>query len=689
MDKYRKENKLRIKEFYPYIAIALLLAAGGYKLGNKTDSKENVYLVDITDKYEDELVLLDDNGNNLKIDTSDPSKLLALVTSEKTKKGKQYDTVIINEEGKMFSGEVDGKYLDNKAIDEIEVNNESILEEVNIVSAKSGLWLREDDSKTIDHDTEKAHLLEPGSYVATSDIFETSKSNSYKWKESVYYDGESLKHGYLVGDYIIPTNFSEVEGKRFNVNLGGDTPLKLRDGASTESNIVHEMTNGTEVVLLPNMSSYSDGLYDWFYVAINTDEGIKTGYVAATWHTEAGDYNYLIEKNTQDKAEEQVKQPKEEMIMKIVDTSNVGYADLKLREQPCIEEGNIIAELENETEVYTYQSLIDSAIESDNFNWVKVYLINGTTGYVASQYLNDIKTDYQMDPNSSAVTINFDGEGNKTGYFGIDIQNTIGATEFEKLVSQNHNYNVPFSVKKDLSQMQKPEFVIFKLGATYTSVNSKKATLANENYVYLDNLQSMVAICEEKQIPYGFYYYSQAISEEDIDIEANYINDALSKLGTSTYHILPLAIDVEDEIYYNGAKPTRALVSTQQNGKSYQTAIINKLMNRVRAENNIEVISYLSRSGYARIINNEELDEINRQNPWIVDPSKAHSNDFATNYPSVSENAVIRQIALDGFVNNVPIDVNLIDKEYFESLLRKNNLISKNNSNGKVLGKRN
>ena len=294
-----------------------------------------------------------------------------------------------------------------------------------------------------------------------------------------------------------------------------------------------------------------------------------------------------------------------------------------------------------------------------------------------------------MDPNSSAVTINFDGEGNKTGYFGIDIQNTIGATEFEKLVSQNHNYNVPFSVKKDLSQMQKPEFVIFKLGATYTSVNSKKATLANENYVYLDNLQSMVAICEEKQIPYGFYYYSQAISEEDIDIEANYINDALSKLGTSTYHILPLAIDVEDEIYYNGAKPTRALVSAQQNGKSYETAIINKLMNRVRAENNIEVISYLSRSGYARIINNEELDEINRQNSWIVDPSKAHSNDFATNYPSVSENAVIRQIALDGFVNNVPIDVNLIDKEYFESLLRKNNLISKNNSNGKVLGKRN
>ena len=699
MNKYENENdeklrtpKIKIKDFYPY-AIALLVGVGGFKLGNiikdkyLDDSKEQVYLVDLDDEYEDELILLDENGSQLIIDNNDPSKLLALVSSEKTKIGKKYDTVIINEEGTMISLKMDGKYLDDTIIDQVEVNNENILKEINIVSAKSGLWLREDEEKTIDHDTLKAELLEPGSYVATSSMFETSKSNSYKWKEAIYYNGEELKHGYLVGDYIIPTDFSKIEGKRFNVNLGGSTPLKLRDGVSTDSNIIYTMTNGTEVVLLPNISSYNDDSYDWFYVAVNTDDGIKTGYVAATWHTEAGDYHYLVEKNGQNKTEETSKEPKEKMIMKVVDTSSANGVDLKLRKTPCIDEDNIIAGIENQTEVYTYQSLIDSAIEDKKYTWVKVYLINGTTGYVAYEYLKDIENNYQIDSNSSVVTLSFDGEGEKTGYFGIDIQNTVGPIEFEKLISQNYDYSVNYSVSKDLSQMKKPEFVIFKLGATYTSVKHEKATLANENYMYLDNLQSMVAICEEKQIPYGFYYYSQAISEEDIDIEASYINNALSKLGTSTYHILPLAIDVEDKIY--GNIDTRAAVSAKQNGKSYQTSIMNELMNRVRKENNIEVISYLSRSGYSDIINNEELDEINRQNSWIVDPSKPHSNDFAYNYPSVSENVAIRQIALDGFVNGVSIDVNFIDKEYFESLLRKNNLISKSNSsNQKTLVKR-
>ena len=673
------------------IALLTALTAATAISASQSFFKEDdyVYLVDLTDKLEDDASLVDKDGKEIEIDTNNRSKLLAIVDEKKTKKGKQYQTILVNEQGEMFSGYMDGKYLDDKSIDKVKVRND-VLAETNVVYAQSGLWLRDNDKKEIDHHTDDAYCLPEGSYIATSDVFETSKDNSYQWKEAVYVDGDELKHGYVVGDYIRSNNFSDIEGKKFEVS--SQSGLKLRDAASLDSDIIYQIANGEEVILLPNVPSVSDGDYDWFYVAANTDEGIKTGYAAATYYTSNGVINYLNYQEEKEDAE--AKNPQGEMLIKVVDTSSDSGVDLKLREEPGID-SKIISEIENGTKVYTYQEALDISSELgevDGHNWVQVYLTNGKTGYVASEYIKDDKVERK--DNSSVITLDFGkNEGKITGYYGIDVNNVSIPTDFEALITNDFDYTTsPYSVSRNVSAMKRPEFVMFKLGATYTSSRYKTATLASDNFTCLDKIRSMVAICEENHVPYGFYYYSQAITEKDADIEADFIREALSQIGTSKYNVLPFAIDVEDYVYINGQNvPTRVLEHTKVYGKKSPTEAMNHLMNRVREENDMEVISYLSHSGYTDLIDHEDLDKINQKNPWIVNPSSVHSNIFASQYPDVLDNTIMRQIALDGYYKGVPFDIDIINKDYFDKVLKENNLAKSNDSKteNKVLAKTN
>lgn len=738
------------------------------------DEKKSVYLVDVTDKYQNEATLFDseDMEHELDITTEDPSKLVAIVDSEKTKKGKAYHAIIVNEDGKMTSGYIDGKYLDNKAIDKVEVTSD-VLAECNIVGSNSGLWLREET--VIDHATDAAVYLENGTYIASTKDDKASKDNSYMWKESIHYNGEGLDHGYVVSDYIINSDFEIAQGKRFTVNLENAPVLKLRSSASTDSEVIEELVDGQEVVLIPNVSSVSDGEYDWFFVAVNTPEGIKTGYAAATMYGDNKTVRYLVEKDNRilkkvdtsndeciglklrsaastdariveeiphgqtvvvlshvhapindgerewvfiatespegavagyvasdylvdiEKKDKAVKEEQEETsidhsngkkVMKVVDTSSASYADLKLREAPGTD-SEIISKIEDGTEIYTFTNLIsegNEAEEVDGHKWTKVYLLNGKSGYVASDYLKDKDVKDINELLENEVTIDFYGEGKQDGYFGIDVKNTVGYTDFERLISNDHNYDVSYAVSRDeVSQMSKPNFVMFRLGAT--GYGGDTATMVSSNEGYLDNLVELTNVCDKYQIPYGFYYYSQAINKEEVDMEAKFINKALDRIGDSEYNVLPLVIDVE-AMADNPPIPTRACNSAKKNGKSHQTGICNMLMNRVRDDNDRDVILYTDNNSLDSCIEFDLLDKANQQNVWLTDPNETHSNKLVNRHIDAIENAGIRQIALDGVVDGVGIDVDFIDSDYFKGILKKNKLISKNDT-GVVYTKKN
>ena len=109
------------------IAISTIFGTGGCGKDNKEES--SIYLVDLTDKYEDEAILYDSKtGEEISMETDDNSKLLALVMDEETDKDELYETIIINENGKMIKGLMNGKFLDDDAIDQMKID-ENVFED--------------------------------------------------------------------------------------------------------------------------------------------------------------------------------------------------------------------------------------------------------------------------------------------------------------------------------------------------------------------------------------------------------------------------------------------------------------------------------------------------------------------------------------------------------------------------------
>lgn len=65
------------------------------------------------------------------------------------------------------------------------------------------------------------------------------------------------------------------------------------------------------------------------------------------------------------------------------------------------------------------------------------------------------------------------------------------------------------------------------------------------NFYTDPNFQMFIDACEYLNMPYGFYYIDEAITEEELDEEVKFIDEFLNKNKTKMCQ-LPLAIDVED-----------------------------------------------------------------------------------------------------------------------------------------------
>ena len=151
-------------------------------------NKKDIYLVDLKDKYQDDAVLLDENGNEIEITTSDRDNLLAIVDIRKTKKGEMYPVILVDDNGILSEGYMDGKFLKNKAEDKIKVQDADDIEEFDVynVVANKGAYMR--DNKKVDTNTNKAELLENGEEIISTGITETSNKNSYDWMRVIRFN---------------------------------------------------------------------------------------------------------------------------------------------------------------------------------------------------------------------------------------------------------------------------------------------------------------------------------------------------------------------------------------------------------------------------------------------------------------------------------------------------------------------
>lgn len=693
--------------------LAAMTVVGAGHVITKNDKKD-IYLVDLKDKYQDDAVLLDDNGKEIEITTVDRDNLLAIVDTRKTKKGEMYSVILVDDNGILSKGYMDGKYLNNKAEDKIKIpDTDSIsikdLDRYN-VSANKGAYMR--NNKKVDQNTNKAKLLEKGEKVISTGITETSRKNDFDWLKVIRYDSEEkeLSEGYMVSDYLMNDNYKLANGKRFIIKNTPEGILRIRSSAeipemNDRGNVLVTLKEGTEVILVPEFSSISDDNYDWFYVACQINGEWIYGYMAATEYTNNDVRNYLEEVITETDEVGQIRS----FTTMLVDTSKAKGIDLKLRKEPSTD-SDIISKIENGTDIYVYEDSLDNPVENGRFKWVEVKLLNGEVGYVAMTYLVDKENvesresdeidNTQTISSEGPITVNFNGE-EREGYVGIDVNNNINSNKFIKLISSNHNYAFNVKVKRKNSNggsiinpyyinsidknndeipdpivvNQIPDFVFLKIGAT---IEKGEFKISEKNDTYIDEVAKRASACEKYSVPYGFYYFCQATTEEEVEKEVKEIKRLYSQVGTSEYNVLPLMLDFE-----NFGKTARILESANRNGKSYQTDIINKTMNRVREELNVPVILYTDHNTLNSTFNFSELDEINKNNCYIVEVSKTHISDLSdevlresafsqvlvdTCVGSPDKNGVVDTISPDF---DLDLDIDFVDKEAYEKYTKK------------------
>ena len=275
------------------IALSTILGSSGCESNNKEDQKE-VYLVDLTDKYEEEAVLYDSTDKTpITIETADKNKLLALVMNEKTIKDKFYNTIVINENGKMFSGIMNGKYLEDKAIDKVKVDG-NVLDKTAKVFASGGLCLSDDYNNIEENSNNCDYVIPEDAYIATTADYKVFPNNKYHWKEAVYVDNNKLYSGYLASDYTYISSGNkkaELIGTKYKVD---STALQLRVDATTDSDILLTLPNGSDVVELPFCNRKMVDNKEWSYVAVYYQGDIMRGYVCSIDYSSSTPVHYLV-----------------------------------------------------------------------------------------------------------------------------------------------------------------------------------------------------------------------------------------------------------------------------------------------------------------------------------------------------------------------------------------------------------
>ena len=91
-------------------------------------------------------------------------------------------------------------------------------------------------------------------------------------------------------------------------------------------------------------------------------------------------------------------------------------------------------------------------------------------------------------------------------------------------------------------------YIIIKMGGFYWETEDHRNVWGQEEYdEYMEKIIDIIDLCKEFHIPYGFYFYSTAINEQEAAEEARDINRKLTFLRERGVDppAIPLALDVE------------------------------------------------------------------------------------------------------------------------------------------------
>lgn len=666
---YRKIPAKKFKKIILAGAIGLA-ALNSTSCKNSQDSR-SVYTSTITN--ENDVNLYDKDGNIITTFSGNDEEKNFIITSKKVRAGdKKYEAVVIEDNGDMISGYLEGNDINIKEMDEVkDFYDKEDKFNIGIIAAPDGVFARQE--KKVDKNTENANLLNEGTYVLCG-LPETSKDNAYTWRKILYFEDDILKTAYMVEDYLLDLENIE-KNKSFRVEV---SELRLREDASVNVDAITSIPNGENVYLVKNVASKQDDIYNWLYVAYNNVElsEIELGWVAATDRVNDIDYlkeivdepNELEDKEISSKIKRE-RDSNNTRIKQIVDTSSANYNDLKLRNEPTIK-SDIKAKLQDGTEVFITQNYIDDSEKIkniDGFDWIQVILENGETGYVAKKYL---RADKIVDDKDPTIEVNkrtkvFD-EGYIDGVVGIDIvPEIIGIGNFEEILKGN----ISISSETGIGNIgEKPEFIYLSMGASaygdFAIVGEGGKIDSESIEKRKESVRAFINKCEEYKIPWGGYYYSQARNEDETQQEIDYIKDVFNGMGDLKYNVIPFAVDIENQSgimaqYVNGSFER----------KEELTGLKESMMESLRNELNQEVVMYSDHNSLVEIIDYTLLSERNKKDMWIVDPNKTHSDDLIN--MGLVDYIGNRQVALDtNIYQGINVDIDFMNLDVFKNYIK-------------------
>ncbi len=102
-----------------------------------------------------------------------------------------------------------------------------------------------------------------------------------------------------------------------------------------------------------------------------------------------------------------------------------------------------------------------------------------------------------------------------------------------------------FNINKNFKDMKDFEVFLLKNQISYVYIRAGGRGYGEKgNFYYDKNYKDYIKACEYLKIPYGFYFLDEALDDDEIEEEVDFIKKFL-KENSGNYCLLPIALDVE------------------------------------------------------------------------------------------------------------------------------------------------
>ena len=233
---------------------------------------------------------------------------------------------------------------------------------------------------------------------------------------------------------------------------------------------------------------------------------------------------------------------------------------LTVRSEKSLDDESKMGKLYSEELILGKEPMI---VDENGISWIQIlYDDNGEfkNAYVSGDYVRIIGKVNGKEAEGNIITKQEEKElldrlrVNENGQvIGIDISDGVSPEQLEELLTNpnaipskgyrdeyNEQTKETEQVEYNLDDLQgKIDYVILKIGARRYGENGNIVDYGN---IYAEQAK----VCEMYGIPYGFYFFSTALTYSEAEEEVEYFEKALEELGDSRkYNLIPPIIDSE------------------------------------------------------------------------------------------------------------------------------------------------